>query len=161
MPLRYLFGPVSKSFAEQNLAGVIAGGECVTFGPDKDATLRIRPGDSWEQVCGRLPDGWRPDFLALWLPYTTVPTCLWTAPVPKVGLAADAHLLWTRYQAALPYCDLVFADAPGAELLRQAGIGQARAGYLCEERKGVRLGFMGMNSGNSNSAGGRTGKEKT
>jgi hypothetical protein len=56
------------------------------------------------------------------LAYTTVPAALWTAPVPLVGLAADANLLWHGYRRVLPRCDVVLTDAPGAAALHRAGL---------------------------------------
>src|SRR6516164_1824367 len=101
MPRRYLFGPVSAAFADQNLRQDRAAGQCLTFGyPGAD--LAFTPSDTWEALCARLPEGWRPDFVALWLPYTAVPACLWSAPLPLVGLAADWNLLWHGYRPLLP-----------------------------------------------------------
>jgi hypothetical protein len=134
MPLRFLFGPVSTSFANQNLHGPRQAGNCLAFNAEGDADLAIRPGDTWDAVQARFPAGWQPDVLALWLPYTTVPACLWSAPLVRVGLATDWHLLWHAYRRHLPACDLVFTDTLGAERLRQAGLSTARAGNLsgCE-----------------------------
>jgi GT2 family glycosyltransferase len=131
MILRYLFGPVTKSFAEQYLRGPRRVGDCLAFNADGDADLTVGPRDTWEDVLARLPSGWEPDFVALWLPYTTVPSCLWSAPRPRVALATDANLLWHYYRRALPACDLVFLDAWAAEQFRQAGLAQARPAVLC------------------------------
>jgi hypothetical protein len=73
MPLRYLFGPISRTFAEQNLHGPRQAGTCLAFNAEGDTDLAVRPGDAWDEVRGRFPAGWEPDSLALWLPYTTVP----------------------------------------------------------------------------------------
>jgi GT2 family glycosyltransferase/Tfp pilus assembly protein PilF len=131
MTLRYLFGPVTKHFAEQNLRGPRQAGDCLAFNTDGDVDLTIGPRDTWNDVRARLPSGWEPDLVALWLPYTTVPGCLWSAPPVRVGLATDANLLWHYYRRALAACDLVFTDAWGAERCQQAGIAQARPGILC------------------------------
>src|SRR5437660_7194535 len=85
MSLRYLFGPVSADFAAQNLAGPRQQGACLAFDTEAGADLTVRPGDSWEQVRQQFPAGWQPDFLVLHLPYTTVPACLWSAPLPRVA----------------------------------------------------------------------------
>src|SRR5207302_7065377 len=86
---RYLFGPVDGAFADQNLRAARAAGACLTFGRDDSADVCVHASDTWESVQSRLPDGWRPDFAALRLAYAAVPKCLWSAPVPLVGLAAD------------------------------------------------------------------------
>jgi hypothetical protein len=60
MSARYLFGPVSKNFADQNLKGPVERGECLIF--DDDGSFPVRSDDSWETVASRLPAGWQPDF---------------------------------------------------------------------------------------------------
>jgi glycosyltransferase involved in cell wall biosynthesis len=130
MFLRYLFGPVSGPFAEQNLHAQRRSGACLTFGPDGGADLTVRPGDSWDDVRGQLPDGWTPDFLALHLAYAFVPAGLWQAPLPRVALAADWNYLWHYYRGRLTRCDLVLTDSAGAEVLSREGI-SARAALLC------------------------------
>jgi hypothetical protein len=126
---RYLFGPVTPSFAHAHLRGPRADGSCLTFHHEEGADLTVGPADTWEDVCARLPAGWRPDFVALYLPYTTVPGCLWAAPVPLVGLAADWNLLWHRYRG-LSRCDLLLTDAGGVAAFTRAGLPQARAANL-------------------------------
>jgi hypothetical protein len=126
MKLRYLFGPVHGDFADQNLRLPRQRGYCLAFGPEPVAAdLHVQAGDPWEAICGRLPVGWRPDFVALYLPYTIVPDCLWSAPVPLVGLALDWHLLFHHYRRRLPHVDAVLTDAPGVETLARAGIPHA------------------------------------
>src|SRR5258707_2342137 len=98
MSRRYLFGPVTASFSEENLAGLRQSGTCLSFGPPGRADFVIGHADNWEVVTRQLPAAWQPDFIALYLPYTTVPSCLWSAPVPLVGLAADWNLLWHYYR---------------------------------------------------------------
>ena len=51
--------------------------------------LTVGFGDSWDEVCRKLPAGWCPDFVALNVGYTSVPNGLWLAPLPLVGLAHD------------------------------------------------------------------------
>ncbi len=90
MNRRYLFGPVPRTFAEQKLHGPRQAGLCRTFHAEEgEGDVLVRPEDSWEEVLARLPPDWQPELLALWLPYTTVPHCLWSAPVPRLGLAPD------------------------------------------------------------------------
>lgn len=111
MRLRYLFGPVSRSFAEQKLHGPRAVGQCLTFHADEgQGDVLLRPDDSWDDLLERLPTGWRPDFLALWLPYTTIPNCLASAPLPRLALAPDWHLLAHYYRRRLPTCTMAVTD---------------------------------------------------
>src|SRR5712664_3399158 len=98
---RYLFGPVPTAFAEQCLFGERASGACITFAVTGPADVVIGPGDSWDAVCARLPQAWRPDLVVLYLPYTRIPEWLWSAPVPIVGLAADWNLLYSNYRHCL------------------------------------------------------------
>jgi tetratricopeptide (TPR) repeat protein len=134
MPRRYLFGPVSAAFAEQKLHAARREGDCLAFNAAGDTDLTVGPQDTWEQVAARLPPGWRPDFLALRLDYTTVPEGLWSAPLLLVGLAADWTLLWHHYRRCLRRCDLVLTDAPGVAALARDGLPHARAANLfgCE-----------------------------
>jgi GT2 family glycosyltransferase/predicted Zn-dependent protease len=130
MARRYLFGPVTADFAEQYLSSARRAGECLAFSGDGSTDLSIGAGDTWEAVCSRFPPGWQPDFLALYLPYTIIPACLWAAPIPLLGLAADWNLLWHYYRRRLPCCDLVLTDLPGVEVLAGEGIPHARAANL-------------------------------
>ncbi len=132
MSRRYLFGPVPRTFAEQKLRGPREAGDCLTFHPDEgEGDVLLRPGDSWEDLLARLPAGWAPDLAVLWLAYTTVPDCLWSAPLPRLGLAPDWNLLWHYYRLRLPDCDLAVTDSLGAELLNRAGLAHVRPGPLC------------------------------
>ncbi len=121
---RYLFGPVDAAFAEEHLHAAIAGGECLAFGhkPENGPEFFIGPTDTWDDVVGRLPSGWSPDFVVLRLDYATVPFGLWSAPIPLIGLARDANLLWTAYRRTLPRCDLVLADVPTCNALKRTGL---------------------------------------
>jgi GT2 family glycosyltransferase/tetratricopeptide (TPR) repeat protein len=125
MSRKYLFGPVSAEFADQHLAGPRRAGDCLAFGPGEGLDVTAGPSDSWDDVCGRLPSGWRPDFVALYLAYACVPRWAWSAPVPLVGLAADWNLLFHAYRHALPRCDLALTDVPGVEALARSGITHA------------------------------------
>src|SRR5262245_54425226 len=127
---RHLFGPVPPQFAAENLAGPRGDGGCRTFDVLGSADLLFSWHDSWDAVCNRLPDGWRPDFITLWLPYTVVPPWLWSAPVPIVGLAADWNLLWTGYRDIVHRCDAVLTDTGGVDALHRAGIKHARPAML-------------------------------
>jgi GT2 family glycosyltransferase/tetratricopeptide (TPR) repeat protein len=131
---RYLFGPVTRSFAEQNLECARATGNCLAFGLAEGLDLSIGVGDSWDTVLTRLPAGWLPEFVVLYLPYTTIPSCLWSAPVPLIGLAADWNLLWHYYRRCLPLCDLVLTDTAGVEVLKRQVIHQVHKACLfgCE-----------------------------
>jgi predicted O-methyltransferase YrrM len=127
MSTRYLFGPVSLAFAEDNLAAPRAAGECLPFDFQPGADLAVSPEDTWESFQSRFPAGWQPDFIALYLPYRTIPACLWSAPVPLVGLAGDCNLLWHCYREQLPRCELVLADTESAERLGRDGCANVRA----------------------------------
>ncbi len=130
MPLRYLFGPVSGAYADQNLHEQRRSGLCLAFGPDGSADLTIRPGDSWQSIVEAFPDGWQPDFLGLNLAYGFVPPVLWNVPLPRIALATDWNLLWHYYRGRLPACDLVLTDSRGAELMAREGF-PACAAALC------------------------------
>ena len=126
MHLRYLFGPVGRRFAEQNLSRARQSGHCLAFNAEGDLDLTVRSDDTWEAVAARLPDGWVPDFVALYLPYAVLPECLVDAPARSVAIAADWGLLWHPYRERLREVDLVFSDAEGAAALGRAGIDRAR-----------------------------------
>ncbi len=128
-PLRYLFGPVSAAFADQNLHRLRASGECLAFGP-AGVDVTVGASDSWDAIVARLPADWRPDFLALWLPYNVLPECLWSAPLPLVGLAGDWNLLWHSYRRLLPRLELALTDAAGVEALTRAGLPHVRQANL-------------------------------
>jgi hypothetical protein len=53
MRRRYLFGPVTAEFADENLRRHRERGDCLTFNARGDADVVVRPGDSWDDVCGR------------------------------------------------------------------------------------------------------------
>jgi glycosyltransferase involved in cell wall biosynthesis/predicted O-methyltransferase YrrM/Flp pilus assembly protein TadD len=122
MTLRYLFGPVSGNFPAGNLRLERDATRCLTFGPAAGVDLAASTGDTWQDLCARFPQGWLPDFVVLDLHYTTVPSCLWSAPVPIVGLAADWNLLWHYYRHSLRRCDLVLTDSAGVAALGRQGV---------------------------------------
>ena len=130
MPRRFLFGPVSAAFADQNLARHRESRQCLTFGPDGNPDLAVHPGDTWAKVCTRFPAGWKPDLIALFLPYTHVPEGLWAAPIPIIGLAPDWQLTWHYLRRRARCCDLVLTDAAGVDAFRKDGVAQARVANL-------------------------------
>jgi tetratricopeptide (TPR) repeat protein len=136
MPARYLFGPVDARFADQFLARHRRCGDCLPFDVRPGNDLTIGPDDSWDDITKRLPEGWRPDFIALFLHYSRVPRCLETAPVPLVGLAGDPNLLWHYYRRRLPVCDLVLTDTTSARVLAKEGVQHVQLANLfgCERQ---------------------------
>jgi GT2 family glycosyltransferase/Tfp pilus assembly protein PilF len=130
MDFRYLFGPVTPAFADQNLHGPRSRVECLAFDQAGHTDLAVRLDDTWDSLCRRLPGGWRPDFVVLYLPYTSIPECLWSAPVPLVALAGDWNLLWSWYRLCLRRSDLALTDVAGVEALAREGITHARAANL-------------------------------
>lgn len=129
MGRRYLFGPVSRHFAEQYLQAERTSGDCLAFGPDAGLDLDIGANDDWHSVCAKLPSDKQPEFLVLYAQYRTIPPWLWSAPVPIITLAGDWNLNWHAYRQ-LRRCDLVLTDALGAEVMRRDGIEQVRSAIL-------------------------------
>src|SRR5262245_14248134 len=130
MPRRYLIGPVPPRFAEQNLKRPCDAGECLVFDEAGSTGLAVRPDDTWDAVSARLPAGWQPEFIALYLSYRSIPSCLWSAPVPIIGLAPDWNLQWHWYRQRLRSCELILTDAPGVEAFTKEGLAQARPANL-------------------------------
>jgi len=126
MSLRYLFGPVDSTFAEQCLGSERRAGRCLAFSLEPGTDLTLAPADTWESITARLPNGWRPDFIALQLAYTHVPVGFWDAPAPLVGLAGDWNLLWHHYRRCLPRCERILTDRSGVERFAAAGLTDAR-----------------------------------
>src|SRR5207245_3237545 len=116
------FGPVTPTFADEHLREVRQRGECLVFNAEGTVDVRLTPGETWSTLLGRLPGAWQPDCVALYLPYTTIPSCLWSAPVPVIGLAADWNLLFHCYRACLPLCDLVITGPVGEKALSKIGL---------------------------------------
>jgi tetratricopeptide (TPR) repeat protein len=133
---RFLFGPITTEFAEPNQRHPPPRGDILTFGFSGPADIPVAAADSWEQVCARFPQGWKPDGIILYCPYATIPPFAWTAPVPLIGWASDWNLLWHNYRHALPRCDFVLTDGPGAETLSRHGLAHVYAANLagCQPR---------------------------
>ncbi|HYV38483.1 MAG TPA: glycosyltransferase [Gemmataceae bacterium] len=135
MARRYLFGPVNSNFADQFLHPQRQSGECLAFDIQPGADLTIGITDSWDSVLSKLPASWKPEFVVLYLPYRQIPACLWSAPIPIVGLAGDWNLLWHWYRHCLPACDIVLSDTAGVETMRRQGMDHCRVAnlYGCEK----------------------------
>src|SRR5689334_9665508 len=58
MALKYLIGPVSGEQA-RNWTGPRQQGHCRAFNAVGTVDLAIGPADTWDDVCRRLPAGWR------------------------------------------------------------------------------------------------------
>src|SRR5262245_48707776 len=130
MALKYIFGPVSKAFAEENLAQPRQAGDCLAFNAEGDTDLKISPGDSWPAVSARLPSGWRPDFVGVWLGAPSVPACLWSAPVVRIAVANDCQRQWHAYRHLFGRCACILADAAATRRLQEAGFNQSRVADL-------------------------------
>jgi GT2 family glycosyltransferase/predicted Zn-dependent protease len=130
MPRRYFFGPVTPEFRDQNLHRARQASNCVAFDGVGANGLAITSADTWESVRARQPASWQPDFIVLYLAYTCIPPCLWSAPVPLIGWAPDWNLLWHGYRRSLRGCDLVLTDTAGVEAMGREGIEQTRAANL-------------------------------
>src|SRR5437016_4018190 len=70
---KYLVGPVSAQAAWACWQGPRTRGVARAFNDAGDTDLTIGPGDGWDDVCRRLPDGWRPDFVVVDCAYTSLP----------------------------------------------------------------------------------------
>jgi len=132
MTAKCLFGPVDSALATRYLGPLRAAGECVTFGPREGDGIDVVVvfAAPWAAAEAALPEGWRPDFVALNAAYAPLPAWVAETPLPVVALAADANLLWDAYQHVLPLCDRVLTDAPSAERLRRAGMGHVHVANL-------------------------------
>jgi hypothetical protein len=128
-PMRhFLFGPVEPAAARSNLRTLVDARNCVTF--------NYSQASSWEKLQRSIPVGCRPEFIALWLPYQTIPPWIWNAPLPIIGLAGDWTLHWNYYRTVLPRCDLVFTDQNGVEAMSREGLDHVRHGVLYGGRWG-------------------------
>src|SRR5262249_17404716 len=149
MPVRYLVGPVSAERA-CNYKKDREAGLALAFDVRPGVDLRLEPSEKWETLLSRLPACWRPDCGVLDLDYTTVPSCLWSAPVPLIAQAPDWHWLWSFYRLILPHVDLVLTDGGGVEALSRQGIASARQANL-----------FGLQSAFLDSLGGMESQERT
>jgi GT2 family glycosyltransferase/tetratricopeptide (TPR) repeat protein len=127
---RYLFGPISADFAATHLSEPRRLGQCLAFDLANGADLTLAATDRWETLLARLPAGWQPDFLVLWLPYALIPAWLWDAPIPIIALAADWQILWHGYRRLLRRVELVLTDALGVATLAREGIDHALVAQL-------------------------------
>src|SRR5205823_10663433 len=98
MGRRCLFGPVSSEFAENHLHQPRQSGECLAFNSTGTTDLAIQLADAWETIIKKLPDVWHPEFVFLDLAHARVPTALWNAAIPLVGLARNWEMLWHSYR---------------------------------------------------------------
>jgi glycosyltransferase involved in cell wall biosynthesis/Tfp pilus assembly protein PilF len=140
MSWKYLVGPLSAQEAWRSWRGPRSRGECRAFNARNNLDLTVAWDDTWQDVVGRLPDGWRPDFVVLDLAEGCVPPALWRAPVPLVALARGWDRRWHPYRHLLPHCDAALADGPGAALLSRAGLEDVRPARLC----GLPEHFLGL-----------------
>ena len=125
---RYLLGPVAQSFNEDVFA---PNNDVRFFGPPGEQSLSLAPDGSWDDLLKQLPDDRRPDFLVLWLPYTSISPKLWQAPVPIIGLAPDGNPMSHLYRRILPRCDLAFGSVSSVERWRCAGLKHVQPLNLC------------------------------
>jgi glycosyltransferase involved in cell wall biosynthesis/Flp pilus assembly protein TadD len=130
MDRSYLFGPVSRDFAEQHLWQHWPGHGCTVFDSNPGVDAVIGPEHSWESLLQSLPAERRPEFLVLYPQYRTIPPWLFTVRVPIVMLAGDANLLWHSYRQLATCCDLVLTDEATAERFRGTGIAHVRPAIL-------------------------------
>jgi len=126
----FVAGPVSEGWPPWFAHHEYTKGLCIFFGLQPFADVQMRPDDNWDSFSARLPSARMPEFVLLNLNRTTMPPWLWKSPLPLIGLADDWSLQWHNYRRILRWCDLVFADATGVELLRRIGVTHARPGRL-------------------------------
>src|SRR5262249_41899034 len=62
-------GGVSAAFVQANLPEEFAAGTCLSFGPGTP----LEGADSWDGLCARLPEGWRPQAVVFHFAYQTFP----------------------------------------------------------------------------------------
>jgi glycosyltransferase involved in cell wall biosynthesis/tetratricopeptide (TPR) repeat protein len=128
---RYLVGPIIGEEAWRYWQPARERGECRVFNQRHNLDLSISNDSSWDDVVRQLPPEWRPDFIALCLDFTTIPSALWQAPVPVVGLVRDADVQWHALRRLADHCDLLLADQPTVAALRRAGVAHVCAVNLC------------------------------
>src|SRR6266545_4528475 len=119
MPIRLLVGPADPAWAAR-------------FLPANDPPARWFPfgAPDWNAVEQTFPAGWSPDAVLLRIGYASMPSWVWTCPIPIVALAHDPNLLWHQYREQLPLFDLALTDLPAAEQFKRAGLTNIRAANL-------------------------------
>jgi glycosyltransferase involved in cell wall biosynthesis/Flp pilus assembly protein TadD len=115
--MQTLFTVPSTPFADEFLRQPRCDGVCLCLGAD----VPVQPDDTWDAVAARLPEGWRPDRLVVWLASPGIPDWVWSAPVPVVGLASDWDLLAHYYRHTLPLCDAILAEPAAVVALAAVG----------------------------------------
>jgi glycosyltransferase involved in cell wall biosynthesis/Tfp pilus assembly protein PilF len=130
MPRRFLFGPVSAEFAREKLATFRKSGACRCFDTQPGADVVVRVSDTWEEVRAQFPPDWQPDYLAIFLQYRVIPSWVWAAPIPIIGVAGDWNLLWHHYRSLCRWCDAVVTDKVGAHLFRSEGAQIVKEGMI-------------------------------
>ena len=131
---RYLVGPITHPLTPEHFQAARDRGECLTFGSSSLADqvdIVVSSEMSWDEVVGAVPNGGSIDFLALWLPFADIPSKLWQAPVPIIGLAPRRYMHAHWYRRVLRHCDLAFSDASTATFLTKDGLAHVRPAILC------------------------------
>ena len=111
MDMRYLFGPIAETWANDCLKSPLESGQCLVLDSKDGSALGLK--QDWQKVTDRFPGEWKPDFLVLSLAHGIVEPVLWQAPIPIIGLAANWRLNWHYFRHCLQRCDLVISDAEG------------------------------------------------
>ena len=108
MPRHSFFGPMSGS-CPAGLQRDRQAGRCLVFGDGPGLNIVISAGATWPTIEGRLPGGWRPDFVLLDLASRTIPAWPWSAPVPVIGLVPAVGLASSPDRRAWRRCDRILA----------------------------------------------------
>jgi len=84
---------------------------------------------SVDHLCRRFPEHWLPDlvFFSLSSSSGPIPSFLWHAPAPIIGIALDPEPSFHAVRLLAPGCDLLLASSPSAERFQRPGCGQVRA----------------------------------
>jgi glycosyltransferase involved in cell wall biosynthesis len=129
MSKKYVIGPLTAEWHRTHSSGHRALQPSRIFGYGSGLQIKLQSHDRWETFVARCPGG-EVDVIALWLPYTSIPVWLPSAPVPVVGLAGDTNLLWHNYRYTFAFCDMIFADAQSVIAINRSGLGRARPAIL-------------------------------
>lgn len=89
----------------------------LTLGDD----IPFTPSDSWSDIQARFPQGWFPDFVAVWGTHSALPRCFLEAPVPLILFAPKSHLLGHAYAHLSEWFELALTDAPSVPFLKSVG----------------------------------------